>query len=412
MTGDVVESDSNIQQFDAVVVGSGPAGLMAADVLSGICRTAVVEKRPAAGWKLFVAGSSGLNVSNGLAFSSFVTHYSPSTLPWSDWLGAFPPERWIAFIENELGQKTFLGTSNRWFVANMHAAKLVRAWKSRLDARGVEWMFSRELLDFEEDKQGLRLSFSDGSVVCTRALILALGGGSWLKEEPKWTTLLKAKGLRIHPFAPANVGWGVAWKPEFLREVEGQPLKNVILSTSRGKRQGELVITRYGLEGTPVYTVGAVGLAHLDLLPDIDKGEVLRRIEQNCRKRGDSPLRSAKRVFALSPQIGALLYFHAQKQSDASSMADLLKAFPLELTGAQELGEAISSTGGLCTSEIKADFSLRSMSNVFACGEMLDWDAPTGGFLITGAVAQGFVAGRAAIARIENKTPTLGPAHA
>ena len=388
---------------------------MAADVLSGSGRTAIIEKRPAAGWKLFVAGSSGLNVSNGLGLESFARQYAPQAAPWLEWLAAFPPQRWISFIENELGQKTFLGTSNRWFVTNMHAAKLVRAWKARLDSRGVQWIFSKELLDFEVTPQGILLHLSGESSVRTRVLVLALGGGSWLKETPPWTKLLADKGLRVLPFAPANVGWGVAWTADFLREAEGRPLKNIVLTTARGKRQGELVVTSYGLEGTPVYAVGCSGTARLDLLPDVRKEQVALRLEDYCRKRGDAPLRAAKKVFSLSPQVGALLYFHAQKQPDATSMATLLKEFPLELTCPQELSEAISSTGGLCMSEVHSDLSLRTNSKIFACGEMLDWDAPTGGFLITGSVAQGFVAGRAAaqsLAREIAASPLMEGDHA
>jgi len=397
---------------------------MAADVLvsQGI-RVTVVERRPAPAWKLFVAGSSGLNITNNLPVAVFAQHYTPKQLPWHSWLERFSPLAWIRFIEG-LGEETFLGTSGRYFVSTMNSARLVRAWRRRLTASGVQWVFGHELSgiarspdnpnrwrietrrirvnDVEADAEPV---VGDGpSELQCDGIVLALGGGSWEKTgpDPSWPELLSRLGLRTIPFAPANVGYQLQWKPQFLKECEGKPLKNVSLRTKRGERRGEVVVTSYGIEGTPVYFTGTRGLASVDLKPDLAREQLTDRIETVQKKHRLSPLRAVKKSRLLDEVALSLIFHHAPPESllDATSLSEVIKSFPVELKDPQPLSEAISSCGGLAVDEIDENLMVRRMPRVHAIGEMLDWDAPTGGFLIQACVTQGFVAGHALAAEL------------
>ncbi len=261
---------------------------------------------------------------------------------WERVLGAFPPQAWVRFIEN-LGVKTFQGTSG--FAA-----------------------------------------------VC-----FALGGGSWEPTESplRWPAIFGSRGLGFTEFTPSNVGYRVDWPEGFLREAEAKPLKSIVLSSSRGSRKGDAMVTRYGLEGTPVYFVGERGQVILDLKPDLSAAQILARLE--AVKENLSPIRRVKKQLGLCPAAYALVYHCAPRDllEDPSleRLAGYLKAFPLQLGDPQPLSEAISSAGGLQLDELDERFMLKRFPGIFAAGEMLDWDVPTGGFLIQGCVSQGYCAG-------------------
>jgi uncharacterized flavoprotein (TIGR03862 family) len=388
------------------VVGGGPAGLMAADVLaSSGHRVTVFEKRPGPARKLFIAGSSGLNVSNSLPLDAFAAHYrsdddarrSPAEQDrfWRQLLADFSPKAWLAFLEEGLGQRTFEGTSGRYFVESMHAGGMIRAWRRRLTELGVAWSFGSELVGFAREGAKWRLSFAAGDPVVVDALCLALGGGSYEPEEKplRWPRILLDHGLAFSPLVAANVGLEVAWSEALVKEADGQPLKNVTLTTRRGKRSGDLVVTSYGLEGTPVYFVGQVGDATLDLKPDLSYEQVVARLEKVTENL--APLRRAKKALNLSPAALALLYHYA-KASEVrlpKALAALVKAMPLRFERSRPIDEAISTAGGLGMGELNDDLMIEACPGVFAAGEMLDWDAPTGGFLLQACAAQGFRAG-------------------
>lgn len=385
------------QRSSIAIIGSGPAALMAASSLVRAKKSAgnfdihLFEKRSGFGRKLLIAGSSGLNITNSLPTAEFVTHYAGGkSEAWKKLLEDFGPKEWLAFIQNELGQETFLGTSDRYFVREMKASGLLRTWIGWLENRGVKTHTQKTLVDFGIEGGRPFVKFqSDPERYSFDHVIFALGGGSWEDQEPEWCALFREKGLAFSTFLPSNVGYEIDWPEGLVKEAEGLPLKKIRLKTSRGEKLGELVITKYGLEGTPIYFVGTPGKAELDLKPDLYADQILSKM-QNV-KENLSPIRRAKKTLNLSDAALALL-FHLTSPEDKSSIETLAKrvrALPLTLLRPRPLSEAISSSGGLSFTELDDQFQLKKFPGFYACGEMLDWDAPTGGFLIQGAVSQG-----------------------
>ncbi|HNJ65465.1 MAG TPA: TIGR03862 family flavoprotein [Turneriella sp.] len=391
------------QAKNVAIIGTGPAALMAASQLAALpCSVSVFEKNPGAARKLLIAGGSGLNISNNLPQEEFAAQYAGDGIDWRSLLQNFSVDDWLAFARG-LQLETFLGTSGRYFVREMKASGLVTAWLADLKSKGVTFHFRHELSDIDRTPDGrYELAFGGGTRSIADMVVLALGGASWLPEGEvlKWPNLLGKLGIQVSPFAATNCGYAVEWKKEFLAEAKRAPLKNVTLLTAKGSKKGDILITEYGVEGTPVYACGYTGLCHIDLKPDLDALQVLeklRRVQENL-----SPLRRAKRVLALSEAAIALLYHHSPADAVATNegLAKLIKAFPLELLAPRPLTEAISSSGGVKLDELTPDFELRGLPGVFAVGEMLDWSAPTGGFLIQACVSQAAVAGRAIAQRL------------
>ncbi len=375
-----------------MIYGSGPAGLMAASVLSrsGVPVT-LFERRPSYGRKLLIAGSSGLNVSHHTELEDFISHYrgwSPGV--WRSFFKVLSPLDWIHFIQS-LGLETFVGTSDRYFVKEMKASGLLRAWRSKLESQGVRFVANHEWSGFE--------GTVSGSVTG-----LFLGGGSWEDTAPLWPTALERAGVRVNGFQAANVGYEVAWSEAFLAEAEGKPLKNIVFKNNNGEKAGELVVTRYGLEGTPVYFLGKPGGAVLDLKPSMSEGEILERLRSV--RENLSPMRRVKRLLALPDASLALLFHHSPEsvRGNLEGLVRQIKGFPVELIRPRPLIEAISSTGGVDLSEVSLEsgheLELKKLPGVFVGGEMLDWWAPTGGFLIQAAVTQGAVAGKSMLRRL------------
>jgi uncharacterized flavoprotein (TIGR03862 family) len=384
------------------VIGSGPAGLMAATRLSNDSNVEVqvFEKRKGLGRKLLIAGSSGLNISHHASLDDFSAVYSGwSQAEWKKMLGAFSPQDWIQFIEKELGLETFLGTSERYFVREMKASALLKRWTVLLQARGVRFHTQHELADFESNPQKVMLTFKDvPETFLFDRVALLMGGASWLGEEglePAWASIFRRKKIEVTFFQASNVGYTVDWSEAFLKEAEGKPLKKILFSSPRGSKLGELMITAYGLEGTPVYFYGTSGEVQIDLKPDL----TLEQLEVKCQsvRENLSPIRRIKKVAGLSDPALALLFHHADEaaKKDLGQLLALVKAFPLVLKEPRPLSESISSKGGVALSEINERFELKKYPNLFCGGEMLDWDAPTGGFLIQASVSQGFLVGKA-----------------
>lgn len=365
---------------------------MAAARLSGRpgIRVDLFERRAGFGRKLLVAGSSGLNISHDLPAEEFASHYAGGTPAfWSGLLADFGPPEWIAFIENELGLETFRGTSRRYFVREMKASGLLAAWRKRLEAGGVRLHGNSELKDFRREGGSLRLSFGDGRECEADRVLFALGGGSWEDVPPFWPDLFRAKGFEVEPFASANAGHAVEWSPAFLAEAEGKPLKKIRFGNRRGEKDGELVVTRYGLEGTPVYFLGEPGDAWIDLKPDLTEAAILARLE--AVKENFAPIRRVKLKLDLCEASLALLFHHVSEaeRRDLRTLVARVKRFPIRLGSARPLAEAISSTGGLAFSELDDSLELRKIPGTYAGGEMIAWHAPTGGFLIQAAVSMG-----------------------
>lgn len=391
-----------------VIVGTGPAGLMAAHVLQLAGNQVIlVEKRKSSGRKLLVAGSSGLNITFDCPLPAFINNYSAPTGRMERVLNHFTPMNWLQFIEG-LGIRTFKGTSRRYFIEGMKAATLLRKWVEVIERSGGIFEFQEELEDFEIDTetQLIRLSFSSGEQKVAQAVCLSMGGGSWEKDEVplRWPRIFERKGIGFTPFQSSNCGFQVEWPIRFLQEAEGQPIKNVVLTSSRGARHGELVITQYGVEGTPVYFAGEVGIVNLDLKPDLTEDQIRKKL--TASRENLSPIRRVKKNLNLSPAALALI-FHMTPQvilGDLEMLIQRLKKFPLHLKNRQPLSEAISSSGGVHWDELTDGLMLKKFPGVFLAGEMIDWDAPTGGFLIQGCVSMGHWVGHSISTYLKKKS--------
>ncbi len=379
------------------IVGSGPAGLMASTRLA-LSNQAnqldihLFEKRPGLGRKLLIAGSSGLNISHEHSLQDFSNHYEGWDNDfWKNLLNDFGPKDWINFIEKKLGMETFLGTSQRYFVREMKASNLLKQWTRFLEEHHVTIHANHELSNFNTEGEQISLQFNHDSNLnfeCDRAAFF-LGGASWEKEEPSWVRLFHSKNFSMVPFEASNVGYEIDWNEKFLKETEGKPLKKIELHTRRGSKMGEMVITQYGIEGTPVYFCGTSGPAELDLKPDLSTDQILEKL--NRVKENLSPMRRVKHQLGLCEAAENLLFHHAPPESktDLNKMVNAIKHFPIYLKSPRPLLESISSKGGLSLTEVSKAFEMAKFKGVFCGGEMLDWDAPTGGFLIQACVSQG-----------------------
>lgn len=374
----------------ALVVGGGPAGLMAAEAIAAAGhRVLLAEAMPTLGRKFLMAGKSGLNLTKDEPPDRFAAHYDAGWL--APILDDFGPAEVMAWAQG-LGQEVFVGSSGRVFPVAMKASPLLRAWAARLAALGVEtrtrWRW----------QGGGAFATPEGEVAVEPAVtVLALGGGSWrrLGSDGAWVPALRAAGVGVAEFQPSNAGLAVDWSPHMARHF-GQPLKGIRLTAGGLTSRGEVVIGARGLEGgglyplTPALRQGA-GLV-IDLFPDLSAAALAARAAR--AKAGDS-LANRLRKLGLSPAAAALV---REVQAQGQGAADL-KALPVP--GAlRPIDEAISTAGGITRDSLTDGLELRALPGTFACGEMLDWDAPTGGYLLTACLATGRHAGRAAAQRL------------
>lgn len=390
------------------IVGSGPAGLMAASALAahGLLVTVFEKKRgPAA--KLLIAGRSGLNVSNACKVRPLLDFYEGPRTVFENIFKMFSVQDWLQFIEN-LGIKTFEGTSQRYFIHGLKTPPLLKAWLKDLQAQGVKFAYGMELSDFSvsESPKRVKLIFNENEIHEFDAVCLCLGGGSWRGCENKNSLEIFAKKeILCAKFTAANVGQDVAWSVAFLAEAEGLPLKNITVTSSQGTEPGEITITRYGVEGTPIYNLKNSETIFLDLKPDLTAAEILLKLSNT--KENLSPLRRIKKLLNLCEAADALLFhFALPKTATLGDWVAHLKKFPLTLFKKRGLPEAISSTGGVSFEAVDENLMLKKFPGIFVAGEILDWNAPTGGFLIQGCVSQGFTAGQG-ILKQTPPTPSL-----
>jgi uncharacterized flavoprotein (TIGR03862 family) len=397
-------------QTQIAVVGAGPAGLMAAEVLArGGAAVTVYDAMASAGRKLLMAGRGGLNLTHSERLPDFLTRYGKAAPQLIAAIEAFPPERLREWSE-ALGQPTFIGSSGRVFPKAMKASPLLRAGLRRLDAMDVQFALRHRWTGWDEQGR-LQFQTPDGPIaVDTSATVLALGGASWprLGSDAAWVKTLAAKGVTIAPLKPANCGFMVAWSEVFRDRFEGQPLKGVALSFGSHAVRGEAMITRTGIEGGAIYALSAElreavlasrqATFHIALRPDLDISALAARLAAPKAKQSLSNwLRKAAQ---LSP-VGIGLLQEAAMNSGASlsllspaRLAELINAVPVALNGIAPIAQAISTAGGISFDELDSDFMIRRLPGVFASGEMLDWEAPTGGYLLQASFATGAAAGR------------------
>ena len=391
------------------VIGAGPAGLMAAEAAAAAGRSVVLfDAMPSPGRKFLMAGRGGLNLTHSEPYGRFLGRYGDAADKLAPMLDAFPPEALLAWAA-DLGVETFVGSSGRVFPVGLKASPLLRAWLARLTRAGVRLETRRRWTGIAADGA---LSFVDpagiGYPVEAAATVLALGGGSWarLGSDGAWVETLAALGIASRPFRAANCGFAIAWPAEFALRHAGTPLKNIALTLGETRVRGEAVVTGYGIEGGAVYALGALphralaadGSARLrlDLKPDLSLEALAARL--NRPRRGAS-LSSFLRKAANLPPVAAALLRATMPGAVAGTpgqMAAALKALPLVLTGTGPLDRAISTAGGVAWAELGPDLQLRARPGLFVAGEMLDWEAPTGGYLLQACFATGRWAGAAA----------------
>lgn len=389
------------------IIGGGPAGLMAAEALSarGVA-VDIFDAMPSLGRKFLMAGKSGLNLTHAEPFEDFLSRYGVTRTRLAPMLKAFPPGTIQAWAKG-LGVETFVGTSRRVFPKDFKAAPLLRAWLRRLRADGVRVHARHRWTGWNADGALTFDTPRGGIAVTPEATILALGGASWpnLGSDAAWVPWLETRGVSLTPFLPANCGFDVEWSEHFGEQFEGQPVKNARLKFHGQTASGEFVITKTGIEGGPVYALSskllraihAKGKATLtiDLIPDRNLENVSERLNQPKDKK--SMATHLKRTLHLSGVKAGLLREGTDKDTfaDFGRLAAAIKALPITVVRPRPIEEAISCSGGVRWDQMDEDLQLQALAGVYVAGEMLDWDAPTGGYLLSACMATGRWAGEA-----------------
>lgn len=389
----------------ALVVGGGPAGLMAAEriALAGHSVT-LCDAMPSVGRKLLMAGKSGLNLTKDEPLPDFLRAYGESAAWLTEAVTQFQPQQ-VQEWARGLGEEVFTGSSGRVFPKAMKASPLLRAWLKRLENLGVERRVRWRLRGWEG--AGWQFDTPEGAhTLQADVVILALGGASWprLGSNAAWCEILRARGVQITPFAPSNAGLRVAWSAHLARFF-GQPLKAVRFTSDGVDSRGEAIVSHAGLEGGGIYTLSAPlrrgCTLHLDLAPDLSEEALQKRLLRG-RISGTSTANLLRRAFKTDALKRALLQECARPlPRDPVELARLIKALPLPHHGLHPIEKAISSAGGVKREMLDDSFMLRAHPGVFCTGEMLNWDAPTGGYLLTACLATGLIAGNAAAQRLE-----------
>ncbi len=399
------------------IIGAGPAGLMAADMISQSGHAVdVYDGMPSAGRKFLLAGKGGLNLTHSEPLELFLSRYGARRSGVEAWLAEFGPTALREWAQG-LGIETFTGSSGRVFPAQMKAAPLLRAWLHRLRAHNVRFHMRHRFTGWAADG-ALQFDTAQGPQrVRAQAVVLALGGASWprLGSDGAWVPLLQSHGIGIAPLQPANCGFDVrgGWSNYFSTRFAGHPFKSVALRFRDFQRQGEFVATGTGVEGSLVYAAAAplrdaireegAATFELDLIPARSPAQVLAEVSH---PRGSRSLAShLKSRLSLDGIKLALLHELLSKDElhDTGKLAAAIKALPIQLTAVRPVAEAISTAGGVALESLDADLMLRALPGVFCAGEMLDWEAPTGGYLLTACLASGRVAGRGALQFLEQK---------
>ena len=385
-----------------LVVGGGPAGLRAAEVANAAgAQVTLCDAQRSVGRKFLVAGRGGLNLTHGEPVENFPARYVDEPERWRDLLSEFGPTELRAWAA-ELDVETYVGTSGRVFPRGQKAAGLLRGWVRRLRAGGVQFRTAARFVNLARDPGCWRAEFraANGTLSLTAdSIVLALGGASWPEtgSDGTWPEILTANGVEMKPWQPANCGWNVDWSPDLLGRAEGLPLKNLNVGAGAESVSGELLITRDGLEGGAIYRLGralramATPQVTIDFKPQLT-AETMRERIANL----DNPA-DWFRAWKLSAAAVALLETAPPNEPrDCEQTIARVKNFTIALRGPRPIAEAISSAGGLPWSELDETLMLRKLPGVYAAGEMIDWEAPTGGYLLQGCFDTATRAGRCA----------------
>ena len=363
------------------------------------------DAKRSVGRKFLVAGKSGLNLTNDAALDVFTNQYSGDAMPanfWRECIADFDNNAMRAWAA-ELGVETFVSSSGKVFPTMMKAAPLLRRWVERLRGLGVKFAMNHRWAGLEHGTQ-MRIHFQNQEPVFCDALILALGGGSWPEtgSDGGWVSILEKNSVTVRPLRSANCGWECAWTPETMATVQGQPLHNLHVRAGDSLAIGEVMLTRYGIQGTLMYALGRALRAmekpevRVDFKPTFNVEQLMRKMEsvrRNC-------LQEAQARWKLTPAACAILAQYHGPFDSSETLARVVKDCSIPLTGPRPLAEAISTSGGVCWSEMDRDLMLKKLPGVYCAGEMVDWEAPTGGYLLQGCFATGTRAGLAAAGRV------------
>ena len=394
------------------VIGGGPAGLMAAELLARAgAKVTVYDRMASLGRKFLMAGRGGLNLTHSEPLAAFLARYGDGDPSLRQAIEAFPPAALRAWADS-LGEPTFIGSSGRVFPKSMKTSPLLRTWILRLNNLGVTFKL-RHRWDGWDDDGRLRFVTSREEVLAEPdATVLALGGASWPKlgADARWAETLRAQDIAVTPLRPANCGFTAAWTDVF-RGFEGQPLKGIAADIAGRRVRGEAMITREGIEGGAVYALsspireaierGGSAVVAIDLMPDVGAAKLTERLSAPRGKQSLSNfLRKATHLSAAALALvreAALVKGVPLATLKPDALAALIKAAPVKLTGVQPIATAISTAGGVSFSELDEGFMLKRYPGIFVAGEMLDWDAPTGGYLLQASFATGVAAAHGAI---------------
>lgn len=401
----IAENPPALEKAGVAIVGGGPAGLAAAEVLAADGHQVhVFDAMPSFGRKVLLAGKTGLNLTHSESYETFVSRYGAAASSLRKALDAFTPQDVIAWADG-LGADCFTGSSGRVFPKIMKASPLMRAWLGRLSDLGVQFDTRHRWTGFSNGK--LRFETPGGETfIAFDACLLALGGASWprMGSDGAWSTILGSAGVEIAPLKPANCGFDVSWSDSFRDRFAGAPLKSVTATSPAGSIPGEFVISRHGIEGSLVYAHSA---ALRDALEQQGRAELVLDLapgRSETRIAGDLSRLPAKVSFSnrlrkaagIEGVKGALLREIVPEISTCTPqrIAGFIKALPLPVARPRPIAEAISSAGGIRWQEVDDGFMLKALPGIFVAGEMIDWEAPTGGYLLTACLATGRAAGR------------------
>jgi uncharacterized flavoprotein (TIGR03862 family) len=396
------------EERDIVVIGAGPAGLMAAEKLSASGFTvSVFDAMATPGRKFLMAGRGGLNLTHSESLADFLSRYGSHEALFRRFLTVFSPMDLRVWADG-LGADTFVGSSGRVFPRAMKASGLLRAWLARLAQQGVTLQARHHWLGWQDGDLLFQVGPNAWRRVRARATVLALGGASWPKlgSDGAWQDRLRARGVAVRDLVASNCGVEIPWSAHVIETFAGQAMKAVAIELGGRRQRGEIIFTRYGMEGGPVYALGPIIRTHLkragearlslDLKPDWSRQQLAERLV--ARRHGQSLSQFLKKQLHLPAASYALLR-EAQLLLEEEAipdepmpLANRLKSLPLLVTGPRPIAEAISSAGGVSFEAVDENLMLRALPSVFACGEMLDWDAPTGGYLLQGCFATAVVA--------------------
>jgi uncharacterized flavoprotein (TIGR03862 family) len=389
------------------VIGGGPAGLRAAEVAAAAgLPVTLFDAKPSVGRKFLVAGKGGLNLTHGEEAARIATRYDGPDQPAGIWHGlladfdAAAMREWAA----GLGVETFQASSGRVYPKALKAAPLLRRWITRLKSHGVCFEMNHRWCGLTPGSP-LRLEFANGASFAADAVIFALGGGSWPQtgSDGGWLRVFNSLGIACDPLVAANCGWEHAWPPDVLAAAEGKPLKNLVVSAAGKTAAGELLVTSYGIEGGAIYQLGSAlrtmeePAIAIDFKPTFTCGQLVAKMESVRR----DFLNEARIRWRLADAAVAIL--GGKSWHDSESLAREVKQCTLRLTGPRPIEEAISSAGGVCWCEIDDNLMLKRFPGVFMAGEMINWEAPTGGYLMQGCFATGTRAGGAATAWLRTR---------